>query len=240
MRNKWFIALKYRGEDIYDFSDLTILESPPNIYWADPFLAEHEGKTYCFFEQYDYEKGCIAVGELDGLEIKNVKKILDEPWHMSFPSVVQEGENYYMTPERCLAGSLWIYKCERFPDVWNMHHHVANGRYDDPILRKVSNGWQIWATEDNKLVVFEAQTLRGEWRVIKREDKPFMRNAGHFIGDLRPTQDCIPVYGRAMKILDGDRIVREIEPDWMPNLTGTHTLNVTEKYVVVDGRIKLS
>jgi hypothetical protein len=242
MANKWFIAIKERGEDIYDLSGLTILESPEGHYWADPFLVEHEGKTFLFFEDYDYIKGRLAVGELDGLELKNVRTILDAPWHMSFPSVVEFSGVHYMAPERVLSGSLWIYSCERFPDVWNQHRVVARGRFDDPIIKAVENGYQVWATEDNKLVVFEAPSLHHEeWKVVMRRDLPFMRSAGNFLGgNLRPTQDSVPVYGRAIKIMDGDNARRSIEPTWYPELTGTHTFNVSSKYVVIDGRIKLS
>lgn len=249
--NKWFIGIKRRpkeAEDLFNMGGFQIIPSREKEYYADPFLIEDDGKTYLFFERYDYKKGNIAFmqiylskfGETPSVMFSEPKDILIEPWHMSFPSVIKHRGQFYMTPERCLAGSLWIYKATRFPDIWTQHRLVATGRFDDPIIRIFDNKVQVWATEENKLVVWEAGSLDSEnWRVIKREDKPCMRNAGHFIGDLRPTQDCVPTYGRAMKIMDGDNVVRSIEPTWYPDLTGTHTFNVSENYVVVDGRIKL-
>ena len=239
--NQWFVGIKYRGEDIYDLSDLRICKASKGFYWADPFLAHHDGKDYLFMEEYDYKKGYLVVGELDGLVLKRIRIILDEPQHISFPSVNKIGEEWYMAPERCLAGELWIYKATKFPDEWTQVSLVAKGRFDDPIIKEVPGGVQVWATQDNTLVVFENMlSLQNEWRVIRREDKPFMRNAGNFIGDLRPTQDSVPVYGRAIKIMDGDKPTRSIEPTWYDGLTGTHTFNVSSKYVVTDGRIKLS
>lgn len=239
------IAIKKRGEDIYDLSDLTILDSPPDHYWADPFLIENDGKTYLFFEDYDYEKGKIAVCEIveeDGkISCKDPRVILNEVYHMSFPSVIKVDNSFYMTPERCIAGCLYVYKAERFPDVWSQHALVASGRFDDPIIRRIEGGFEIWTTQENKLVVFRSGVLHSDkWEVVRREDKPFMRSAGHFLSEnVRPTQDCVPTYGRAIKILLGDNPTRSVEPTWYPNLTGTHTLNVSSKYVVVDGRIKI-
>lgn len=238
--NKWFIGIKKRTEDIFDVSDMTILESPIGHYWADPFLADEDGITYLFFEDYNYDKGVIAVGELHGLEIRNIRTVIDEPKHLSFPSVFKDGGDWYMTPERCLSGELSIYKATAFPDVWEPIVTVSRGRYDDPILRKKENGYQIWTVEDgDKVRVFESKTIDGEWRLIKSNDEQYARPAGHFIGDIRPVQDSVPTYGRALKFKRGDAIIKEIEPDWIPNLTGTHTFNISEKYVCIDGRIKL-
>ena len=37
VNNYWFIAIKERGEDIYNLDNLTILDPPPGHFWADPF-----------------------------------------------------------------------------------------------------------------------------------------------------------------------------------------------------------
>lgn len=246
MANKWFIAIKKRGEDIFDLSHLQLVDNEfENTYWADPFLMEHEGKEYCFFEWYNYEKGVLGVAEvqdnLGGIAFANPRVILDEEKHLSFPSVMWDGWNYYMTPERVLAGELLVYRAVEFPDVWAVHSRVAMGRYDDPIMRTVDVGkYEIWTTDDNKLRVFYSEDNMQTWRVIRTEDKPYQRSAGHFIGDLRPTQDSVPIYGRAIKFLDPEGKVKHyIEPDWYEGLTGCHTFNVSSKHVVVDGRVKL-
>lgn len=243
MRNRWFIAIKEKSENLFDLSGLQVIESPPNTYWADPFLASHEGKDYCFFEEYDYAKGRLAVAEIEKhdscLFFTNPRVILDEAEHCSFPSVIKIHGEWYMTPERVLAGELLVYRAVQFPDVWTVHSRVAVGRYDDPIMRKNGEYYEVWATDDNKLRVFRTKDF-GRWDVVRTEDKPYQRGAGHFIGDLRPTQDSVPIYGRAVKFLDPEgRIKHQIEPDWYPDLTGTHTFNVSERFVVIDGRIRL-
>jgi hypothetical protein len=239
--SKWFIAIKKRGEDIYNLDNLTVLESPPGHFWADPFLADQ----YLFFEDYDYNKGIISVGELDGLTLKNVRPVLDEPEHLSFPSLLHDSGRWYMTPERRNARKLRVYRATAFPDRWEPLADVARGRYDDPLLRKTGRGFELWATREegprggkmDVLHVFAAERIEGPWRRVRAHDAPFQRAAGNFIDDLRPTQDARPVYGRAIKFLRGDEVVRTIEPMWYPHLTGTHTFNISETHVAIDGRI---
>ena len=184
-------------------------------------------------------KGIISVGELDGLTLKNVRPILDEPEHISFPSVLYSDGGWYMTPERHNARMLRVYRATAFPDRWEPLVDVAHGRFDDPLLRETERGFEIWTTQADVLHVFEAKHIEGPWRQVRTHDAPFQRSAGNFIGDIRPTQDAKPVYGRAIKFLRGDDVVRTIEPTWYPNLTGTHTFNVSETHVVIDGRIAL-
>lgn len=240
MKNKWFIALKKRGSDMTDLSDLTIVPSPEGCYFADPFLAEENGKTYLFYEDYDYEKGRIAVAEVEGLEVKNHRVIIDEPYHMSFPSVVKFKGEWYMTPERCLAGELLVYKAVSFPDVWEPVASVSTGRFDDPVMREKDGALEIWcSTDGDNLRVFRSDSIEGPWGLIFAQEQPFARAAGHFIGPMRIAQDSVPTYGRAIKFLEQGKVIYTIEPDWYPQLTGTHTFNVSEKYVVLDGRIAL-
>ena len=234
--NKWFIAIKRRGENLLDLSNLSIIPSPEGHYWADPFLADN----LLFFEDYDYEKGVLAVGEWDGKELRNVRTILEEEKHLSFPSVINLDGEWYMTPERCLAGQLWIYKATQFPDIWEQFSLVAFGRYDDPILRQIEDGYEVWTSEDgDKLRVFASRSLVGPWNLIRGRDEQYARSAGHFIGDIRPCQDSVPEYGAGIVFKREDTVISRIGQTWYPNLTGTHTFNVSNKFVIIDGRIKI-
>lgn len=250
MANKWFIGIGRRGDDIFDLTNLGTIEAGEGRYWADPFLAEHEGREWLFFEDYDYNKGRLACMEIKDVynhgqfmgvvpDLNTFSVVLEEEHHVSFPSVTKIDGEWYMTPERVIAGELLVYRALVFPDVWTVHSRVAMGRYDDPIMRKNGEYLEIWTTDDNKLRVFRSSDMQ-RWDVVHSEDKPYMRSAGHFIGELRPTQDSVPIYGRAIKFIDPEgKIKHQIEPDWAPNLTGTHTFNVSSKHVVIDGRIRI-
>ena len=54
MKNQWFISIKKNDGDIFDISGLKHNYPPKGFYWADPFLWQHNGKDYVFYEYYDY------------------------------------------------------------------------------------------------------------------------------------------------------------------------------------------
>jgi hypothetical protein len=235
--NKWVLAIKKRGTDPLDISGMTIIDPPKGFYYADPFLKD----GYVFFELYDYNKGVIAVAKInDDLTISEPQVIINEPTHISFPCVYEN----YMVIESVLSGELPLYKCVGFPENWEKVGVVAKGRYDDPIIFKTDK-WHIITSEDGKVTEFIADTPESEWTAIRREDRTYHRPAGNvFIRDgkrLRPLQDCTEHYGKAI-VIENEQggVVKRIEPDWMPELTGTHTFNVDENYIIIDGRIHVS
>lgn len=241
--NKWFFAVKKRGDDIYDLSGLKVIDPPKGFYYADPFLIKRDGITYIFFELYDYEKGRIAYSILDDdLTITEPKVVIDSDTHMSFPALLEDGKEVYMTPENCLGGELVIYQAVKFPEVWDKVKVVANGRFDDPIMFKYKDKYRIMATEGgNNLKVFEADSVHSNWKQISSDCVQHSRSAGNIFDGIRPVQDSTPDYGRAIvfKDLETGKELKRIEPDWYPNLTGTHTFNMSEDYIIIDGRIKL-
>lgn len=235
--DQWFIAIKRRGDSLFDLSNLVELEAPSGTYWADPFVVEWAGRVYIFFEDYDYQKAVISVGELVDMKLVNHRVVLSERKHLSFPAVFRDEGVFYMTPERSRAKKLLIYRAKKFPDHWEKFCVVAKGKYDDPVLKKTVDGYEIWATEGaNNLVIFFAKNLRGPWKLIRQENVSDSRSAGHFIGDLRPVQDISKIYGGAIKFKLDNEIHHAISPDWADNLNGTHTFNISENYVVIDGR----
>lgn len=238
-KNKWFIAIKYRDNDLFNLSNFNIIDSPPGHYYADPFIIEHLNKTWLFFEDYDYKKGVIAVAEVKGLSITTPKVIISEKKHLSFPSVFEDNGHFYMTPECHQSKKLWLYQAKDFPYKWEKIHLIAKGKFDDPVIKKCDGHYELYATEGgDNLRIFKSQTLMGKWELVKSVSKEFSRSAGHFIGEIRPTQDLTETYGGAIKFCN-EEIVHTIEPTWFPNLTGTHTFNVSNQYVVIDGRIAL-
>lgn len=242
--NKWFIAFKKRGEDLYNLEGLTIIEPEPDTYEADPFIIKHKGRTYLLFELYNYEKGVIAFREIfpDGSYTKPVV-VLNRPWHLSFPALFEENDEVYMTPEEGQSGKLTIYKSVKFPYAWEGVSVVAEGPFADPILYKDGGTYTVLATlANNELRIFRSESLNGPWAEDNRGATD-LRAAGwpymEFGELIRPVQECHIHYGRAIlfqRMLNLTTI-RTIEPDWYPNLSGTHTFNFNEDYVVIDGRV---
>ena len=240
-KNKWHIAYKKRNGNIFDFSDLETIESPPDTYFADPFLFSHEGKDYVFFEYYDYEKGKIAMMDLESKEIETV---LEKNHHLSFPAVVEIYGQIYMTPEQGNSGKLEIYRSSRFPDKWEVVAKVADGSFADPILT-YKNGYYVVNASDsnNRAVTYRSTKIDGKWDLIRSEDDEYNRPAGQpFIWqgrELKPYQDCLKTYGGAVVLKEGEKVVKRIEPTIFPKANGLHTFNVSDKYVILDYRIPL-
>ena len=195
-KNKWFIAIKEREphflKDGYVGPDgVKIIEPAEGTYHADPFLF----RNLIFFELYDYKKGVIACMEKDG---SNIRVILDEPNHLSFPFLIEDEGEVYMVPETG-AGEIEIYRCLEFPDKWDFAATLARGSFGDTTIKKIGDKYLMFSTEgDNNLVIFEARDILGPWDKIYSEAHMHSRSAGNIFemdGKLiRPTQDG-NVYG---------------------------------------------
>ena len=253
MVNKWFIAIKPRGDFWADISDMSMLMPPEGTYWADPFLIKRKGKTYLFIEDYDYNKGVISYMELDktGMPIHAPRKILERPYHISFPFLVEDQGEVYMIPETGDNQRIELYHATKFPDEWElvgpMVEHIVAG---DTIVYKNGKEFLMFTTEsgDNNLIIMRSETLFDRWNIIFRRQIMNSRSAGSIFVDgdkiIRPTQDG-RVYGESMYFKEihlapyTEKVIHNINPNWYKGLTGTHTFNMTEDFIVIDGRVEL-
>jgi hypothetical protein len=106
----------------------------------------------------------------------------------------------------------------------------------------------------DELFLFSADSLTGEWMPHPMNpivsDVRRSRPAGKlFERDgrlLRPSQDCSLSYGGGMQLNEilvlnkthyEERPVSRIDPDWAPGLVGTHTINSSERFETMDGRM---
>jgi len=253
MKNKWFLALKHRTNDPFDLSGLKRWETPDTQYEADPFLFKYKNKNYLFYELYDYKKGRIAYSEIKGLDISEPKIILDYPWHLSYPAIFQENNEIYIIPESGTERNIQLFKATEFPDKWNLESIIwDDGNFSDSNILYYKDKWWLFTIggNDNNLIILQANFLFGKWQKVFEKEIPNSRGAGNIFqqnGDLiRPCQDVSKIYGGAIifkKITLPDyteKIVRRIEPDWSLNLTGTHTFNFNQDYIVLDGKIQVN
>ena len=68
----------------------TLLASPPSRFYADPFLFEHDGATFLFFEDYDYDTGKAHISYviLGSRRTRSTPALaLERPYHLSYPYV---------------------------------------------------------------------------------------------------------------------------------------------------------
>jgi hypothetical protein len=69
-----------------------VLPNPWSRFLADPIAIERDGKTVLFVEDFhhDREKGVISAIEFaEHGPIRFLPGVLEEPWHLSYPFVME-------------------------------------------------------------------------------------------------------------------------------------------------------
>lgn len=248
-----------------DFSTFKAINPPRRLFWADPFIIADENNYYVFVEEFIYKtnKAHLSVLQLncDGHLIKS-EKILERPYHLSYPFVFKIDGTYYMIPETNQNKTIELYKCCDFPYIWKFEKYIMeNISGTDTTLFHYENKWWLFTTIDQTGGVSSCSTelflfysddpIIGKWvshplnPVVSDESRA--RCAGKiFIDDgkiYRPSQDCSIRYGRGLNINHitklneqeyNEVLLKEIKPDWDPKLKGVHTINSDKDMIIID------
>lgn len=257
-------------EDVWTRRDLggarwNILRDPVDHFYADPFPFHHNGKDFLFFEDLDHKTGkgiisLVAFGE-DGLPGPTVP-VLEEPWHLSYPFLIEHGGQIWMIPEASLSGEISIYRAVDFPYRWERHGALLSGlEAADATIVEHAGLFYMFAVMrhgvggySDTLSIWHAPSPFGPWR--PHEQNPVMvddraaRPAGNFVlrdGVLmRPVQDCRNGYGAALALARIDRLSpgeyqQTIETHLGPGKgwpgRKVHTLNSNGHLEAIDGSI---
>ncbi len=214
---------------IYSGSDLTKLDALPGVrnpvltrddvsdrqadFVADPFLVRVDKKWHMFFEVLVREgwRGHIGwASSKDGISWKYHKLVLSEPFHLSYPNVLEWKGDYYMIPESYQAGGVRLYRAGSFPKRWRLAHTLLTGDYlVDPSFFFHDNRWWMFLetsapSRNDELRLFHAPDLSGPWSEhvcspIITANPHIARPAGRVqVRDgkvIRFAQDCHPAYG---------------------------------------------
>jgi hypothetical protein len=243
-----------------DLGGFRWIESPRGHFYADPFLTEVDGKTWLFFEDFDYrtQRGRISCGEIRDGSLADVRPVLERDYHLSYPCVFRDGDAMYMIPESASSGSVELYRCICFPDEWRLEKELFRGQAVDTTVC-VHNGlcWFFVTMLEphgraTQLWLFYAESLTGEW--IRHPANPIStdvrnsRGAGaifiHHGRLYRPSQDCGRHYGYSFtfnEILAIDKQqYREspavtVLPGWSKGLVATHSYSRVGNIEVIDG-----
>ena len=195
-------------------------EEPPFCFLADPFGVWRDGLLHVFAEAYDYR---VRVGRIEcltydaGLNLVERAPALAEPWHLSYPVIVETEGEIWMLPEAHRSGGLTLYRADDFPLRW-----TAAARVELPEVpvdaTPVFHGERWWlfyspATDEfSKQGVLHAAwapRLEGPWtahpanplRIGKDGSRPAGRATVSEDEILLPVQDCRRTYGAATRIL---------------------------------------
>jgi len=204
------------------------IDSGPSRYFADPFPFEHEGRRFVFVEELPYVtgRGLISVIELDAaLAPVSIRPVLEEPVHMSYPSVFRYGDHIWMIPETVDRRRLELYRADPFPDRWVLHQVLIDDIHAaDPTL--FAHDGLLWisaatadhgATDRDSMSLFYAERLEGPWTAHPLNpvvvDVRGARPAGWIVrgrdGLRRPAQDCSAGYGLGLSVRRIDALSRE-------------------------------
>jgi len=276
--NVWSIAI-YEGPSPTDLKPISAMNSPSLVaadvtdvdalFVADPFMIETDGSWYMFVEVLNKKtnQGDIAVATSDdGLAWRYQQIVLDEPWHLSYPSVFQWDGKWYMLPQGDTG--VHLYEANAFPMSWKKVTTLMKGSdLADPTVFRHADSWWMFlgrsGTHD-RLQLFYADDLLGPWTEhpqspLINSDPDLARPGGkvvEFDGRLiRYAQDCAPKYGnqlRAFRItrlsrmeyaeqpIDGEFVLTAGSHDW--NANGMHHVDahkIQDKWrAVVDGHKK--
>ena len=111
----WNLALRLGTSSLLDQGDTPDLRgfrgiaAPPGRFYADPFLTEHAGRKWLFFEDFDcsINRGRISATEVsDEGEIGETIPVLARPHHLSYPCLFDDGQHVFMIPETSSNGTV--------------------------------------------------------------------------------------------------------------------------------------
>lgn len=259
---KWFLATKKINKNTKEIKELVKTDNVnpilpnPNSFIADPFLFKYKNEYYVFYEDWDYNYGVISCSKLDeNLNIINKEICLDIGRHLSFPCLFEYNNSIFMVPESG-AGGIDVYECKIFPHKWEKQSTIINGIHAiDPVFHFHDNLIYIFTNNNNYINIYTSDSLFGDYKshpINKNHNNTNARNGGNIIsfnGDkYRVAQVCVPHYGYSIALYRIDlltqtdykeTLVHTIDPSWFPELTGTHTLNICDDIMVIDGRLRI-
>jgi hypothetical protein len=263
-REQWFLQIELRagGGVMPDLQRCVPIYPPPDRFWADPFVLSTPNAHYIFVEEllFSEGKGCIAVVELsrDG-NLGSVRKVLERPYHLSYPFLFYWDGALYMLPESGANRTVELYRCIEFPGHWVHDRVLLSGVHAaDATLLEHDGRWWMFMTQaapgqsiHEHLHLYWAETPLGPFvphpgNPVKsglRGTRPAGALFSHQGALYRPTQDCSRVYGEGVVLQRVDELstggfleteVGRIVPEQGSEARRVHTLNAGNGIRVMD------
>lgn len=265
----WRIAIRVGGPPIPsssarpDMSGFHWIDSPRGHSYADPFVIEADGRHWVFFEDFDYatQLGKISCAEVNEGELGKPLTVLERPYHLSYPCVFCVGNTWYMVPESASARTVGLYRCIRFPDLWQFERELLSGSAVDTTAWIESGVYWFFVTflEPRggacQLCLYSASSLGGTWTPHPANpistDIRYARGGGaifRYEGRLfRPSQDDSGEYGRSMSLNEivvmdhaqyREEVCVTVDASSMKDLVGTHTYSRAGAVEIIDGKTR--
>jgi len=265
----WRIGVRVNGPRLFEQSGVPHLrgfrwlEPPPGYFWADPFVIEHNGGPWAFYEEYSYPNSrahiCCAQIGADGSFLSPTRCLVSDKFHYSYPHVFRAGSDLFMVPESFDSNSVDLYRCEEFPAKWSLVTTLFRGRFVDTSIWQHDNTWWLMTTtaepdaRSGSLLLFYSDSITGPWTFHPANpistDIRNNRNAGSVFETnsylVRPSQNCSGLYGRDLSLNQITELTKEryverklltLEPDPSSAINGIHTYNWWGNIELIDGQ----
>jgi hypothetical protein len=265
---QWQLMFNLDNKNSQSYENFKKIIPPKDRFWADPFIIFKNNIYYVFFEEYIYKKNkahisLLTINENGGYSLP--KKILEKPYHLSYPFILIYKEKYYMIPESAENNTIDVYECLEFPDKWNFHKTIMKNitATDSTLFHKNGKWWLFTSIKklqnlnrDNELFLFYSDNpLSDKW--IPHPKNPIIsnikgsRSAGKIFEEnekiIRPAQDSSTRYGYGVVFYQitllnendyQEKEIKTIYPDWNKKIIGVHTYEQENKLTLIDVRIK--
>jgi len=265
--DQWILMFNFDAQFSTSFSKFQSLEPEKDRFWADPHIIFEDNNYYIFLEEFQYSqnKGHITVLQINkNGNIQGMKKILEKPYHLSYPFVFKFEDKYYMIPETHSNHTIELYQCTDFPFTWKFSKNLMTNidAVDSTLLHHKDKWWLFTCiskydqikTWDDLFLFYTDDPIKGTWKshpcnpIVSDIRKA--RNAGKiFLHDgnmIRPSQDSSRGYGTSIVLnkiyFDEEKyneiIFKILQPNWSPKITGLHTIQYDSGLTIIDAKMK--
>ncbi len=128
---------------------LTVGAIPGARLLADPFLFDAKEVLHLFFEVQRFrERGRIHHAESnDGVRWTITGDVLAEPFHLSYPQIVESRGHCWMLPETQGAGHVRLYRAADFPSRWEFAGELWPRPLADATVFRHAGLWWLLGTD---------------------------------------------------------------------------------------------
>jgi hypothetical protein len=263
VREKWKVHYKHQDWSQLSLTDAHAIRNPEGGYFADPFLRCTAQGQFCFVEEFRErsQRGVISVLRLDDSGPVYLGRVLDEPFHLSFPYMFEYGGELFMCPESHEAQQIRLYKCKSFPLQWELHSVAMDNvaAVDSLIFPAHGQWWMLTGLLPQgdverfpEMHLFSApDPVSGQWQAHAQNplkvDPEFARNGGLLrLGEklFRVSQAfAFSAYGASINISEikdltddayNELLAARVNADFKPGVSGLHHIDAVDGLTVWD------
>jgi hypothetical protein len=262
---QWMILYRWQEQALAtDFREMHQIIPPTDRFYADPFCATENDRSFIFIEEYPFANpiGFISVIEVfkDGSHSAAIP-IIKCDYHLSYPLLFKHDGQWFMMPETSQNKTIEIWRCQDFPYKWEKHTVIMDNilAADTTPFYYQDKWWLFTALKQDckkfgdKLFLFSGNDLFSKnWQAHNlnpvKQNLVYDRPAGNIITSnnkiYRPVQDSLKRYGGALELREitqlsqnsyQETLYQRIEPCWDDTIKGVHTYNFSDGLLVMDG-----